>query len=70
MPRTVPTPASMAELVPPFIVELITGGTPTQPRCTAGSTSTPNDVVVDKPRYGAFWGTDLEQQLRERGSTP
>lgn len=27
----------------------------------------PTDLVVEKPRYGAFHGTDLELVLRERG---
>lgn len=26
-----------------------------------------NDIILDKPRYGAFHGTDLELILRERG---
>ena len=27
----------------------------------------PRDVILDKPRFGAFYGTNLEQILRERG---
>jgi ureidoacrylate peracid hydrolase len=27
----------------------------------------PGDVLLDKPRYGAFYGTDLELILRARG---
>jgi ureidoacrylate peracid hydrolase len=27
----------------------------------------PNDLIVDKTRYGAFHGTDLAEQLRQRG---
>ena len=56
----------MAELVPPFIVELYTEGSPTaelHPELDA----TPEDLILNKTRYGAFHGTDLAEQLRNRG---
>lgn len=28
---------------------------------------TPNDIVIAKKQWGAFYGTDLELQLRRRG---
>jgi ureidoacrylate peracid hydrolase len=56
----------MAQLVPPFIVDLYTEGTPTAELHDALDVA-PNDLIVNKTRYGAFHGTDLAQQLRERG---
>lgn len=56
----------MAELVPPFIVDLYTEGSPTAELHPALDV-TPEDLVVDKTRYGAFHGTDLAPQLRLRG---
>jgi ureidoacrylate peracid hydrolase len=56
----------MAELVPPFIVELYTEGAPTAELHDALDVA-PDDLVVDKTRYGAFHGTGLAQQLRHRG---
>lgn len=56
----------MAELVPPFIVDLYTEGAPTA-ELHAALDVAPVDLVVDKTRYGAFYGTDLAQQLRHRG---
>jgi ureidoacrylate peracid hydrolase len=56
----------MGEIVPPFIVDLYTAGTGTaelHPSLVVDDT----DVVLDKPRYGAFHGTDLEMILRHRG---
>lgn len=51
------------ELVPPFITDLYTAGAatalfPEDLEVAAG------DVVLDKPRYGAFHGTDLDLVLR------
>ncbi len=56
----------MAELVPPFIVELYTEGSPTAELHEALDVA-PEDLIVNKARYGAFHGTDLARQLRERG---
>ena len=56
----------MAELVPPFIVELYTAGSPTAELHPALDV-TANDLIVDKTRYGAFHGTDLADLLRNRG---
>ena len=56
----------MAELVPPFIVDLYTEGSPTAELHEALDVA-PDDLIVDKTRYGAFHGTDLARRLRERG---
>jgi ureidoacrylate peracid hydrolase len=56
----------MAELVPPFIVDLYTEGSPTAELHEALDVAA-EDLIVDKTRYGAFHGTALAQQLRERG---
>jgi nicotinamidase-related amidase len=56
----------MAELVPPFILALYTEGSPTAELHPALDVA-PEDLVVDKSRYGAFHGTDLAGQLRRRG---
>lgn len=56
----------VGEVSPPFITDLFTAGNPTavlHPELTVA----PTDLVVDKPRYGAFHGTDLELVLRDRG---
>lgn len=56
----------MAELVPPFIVALYTEGNQSaefHDDLEVGD----NDIVLNKPRYGAFHGTDLELILRSRG---
>ena len=56
----------MAELVPPFIVNLYTEGTETA-ELHDGLEVEPADIVLNKPRYGAFHATDLELILRSRG---
>ena len=56
----------MAELVPPFIVDLYTEGSPTAELHEALDVAA-EDLIVDKTRYGAFHGTDLARQLRDRG---
>jgi biuret amidohydrolase len=56
----------MGELVPPFIVALYTEGSPTAELHRSLDVET-TDVVLNKPRYGAFHGTDLETILRGRG---
>jgi len=57
----------MAELVPPFIVDLYTEGSPAAELHEALDVA-PEDLIVSKTRYGAFHGTDLARQLRERGT--
>ena len=60
------TGAVMGGLVPPFIRDLYTAGSPQwelHPRLSVDQA----DVILDKPRYGAFYGTDLEMILRQRG---
>ncbi len=56
----------MGELVPPFIVALYTEGAASA-ELDPGLVVDSRDVIVDKPRYGAFHGTDLEMILRDRG---
>lgn len=56
----------MAELVPPFIVELYTEGSATAELHPALDV-TPEDLIVDKTRYGAFHATDLAERLRRSG---
>lgn len=54
------------ELVPPFITDLYTAGAPTA-LFPEDLEVAPGDVVLDKPRYGAFHGTDLDLVLRSAG---
>ena len=56
----------MAELVPPFIIDLYTEGAATAELHPALDVA-PSDLIVNKTRYGAFHGTDLAEQLRSRG---
>ena len=56
----------MGKFVPPPIVELITAGTDAA-ALHSGLVVDTDDVVLDKPRFGAFWGTDLEMILRTKG---
>jgi nicotinamidase-related amidase len=56
----------MGEIVPPFIIGLYTEGAPTAELHDSLVVDT-SDVVLNKPRYGAFHDTDLEQILRSRG---
>src|SRR5689334_2300554 len=51
----------MAELVPPFLVDLYTAGAPTAELHDALDVA-PDDLIVNKTRYGAFHGTDLAEQ--------
>ena len=57
---------SVADLVPPFIRAFYTEGAPTAEIHDAVDVEH-GDVILDKPRYGAFTGTDLESTLRSRG---
>jgi ureidoacrylate peracid hydrolase len=56
----------MGQLVPPFIVDLYTEGAPSAELHDRLEVA-PTDVIVNKPRYGAFSGTDLELLLRSHG---
>ena len=56
----------MARLVPPFIVGLYTEGAASAELHDALEVHG-GDVVLNKPRYGAFHATDLELILRSRG---
>lgn len=56
----------MGRLVPPFIVGLYTEGADSAQLHDALEVGA-GDVVVNKPRYGAFHATDLELILRSRG---
>lgn len=57
---------SVADLVPPFIRDLYTEGAPTAEIHDAVDVEE-SDVILNKPRYGAFTGTDLEARLRSQG---
>lgn len=56
----------MGELVPPFIVALYTEGAEAAELHSSLEVDD-RDVILSKPRYGAFHGTDLELVLRSRG---
>jgi ureidoacrylate peracid hydrolase len=56
----------MPELMPGFILDLLTEGAGSAQLHDAVEVD-PADIIVGKPRYGAFHGTDLEQVLRSRG---
>ena len=58
--------ARTGEIVPPFIYALYTAGAETAEIHDA-VTVEDGDVVLNKPRYGAFTGTDLEMTLRTKG---
>ena len=51
------------DLVPPFITDLYTADAATA-HFPEELVVAPGDVVLDKPRYGAFHGTDLDLVLR------
>ena len=56
----------MGELVPPFIVDLYTEGEASAELHDALEVEA-SDVILNKTRYGAFHGTELEAILRSRG---
>jgi len=56
----------MGQLVPPFIVELYTEGSESA-ELHDSLVVDPTDIILSKPRYGAFHGTDLESILRSSG---
>ena len=56
----------MAELVPAFVSALYTEGADSAQLHDRLDVAA-GDIVVNKPRYGAFYATDLELILRSRG---
>ena len=56
----------MAKLVPPFIIGLYTEGAE-EAELHPGLAVGDRDVILNKPRYGGFHGTDLEMVLRSVG---
>lgn len=56
----------MTELVPAFIIDLYAEGSASAELHDALEVD-PADIILGKPRYGAFHGTALEQILRSRG---
>ncbi|MEU4603570.1 isochorismatase family cysteine hydrolase [Kribbella sp. NPDC023972] len=56
----------MAEIVPPFMIELYTEGFEAAELHSSLEVDD-RDVILSKPRYGAFHGTDLDLVLRSRG---
>ncbi|MDQ3897763.1 MAG: cysteine hydrolase [Actinomycetota bacterium] len=56
----------MGEIVPPFLVDLYTEGNDMAELHDALDVE-PDDIILNKTRYGAFHGTDLEGILRSRG---
>jgi nicotinamidase-related amidase len=56
---------AMGSLVPPFIVQLYTEGAPSAQLHDALYVAR-GDIILDKPRYGAFHATDLDLILRAR----
>ena len=56
----------MGEIVLPFIVDLYTEGNAMAELHDALDVE-PDDVILNKTRYGAFHGTDLEAILRDHG---
>ena len=56
----------LGELVPPVAAGVINDDAPTAALHPLMDLR-PGDIVVDKPRFGSFHGTDLEMILRSRG---
>ena len=56
----------LGELVPPVAAGVINDDAPTAALHSVTDLR-PGDIVVDKPRFGSFHGTDLEVILRSRG---
>ncbi|MEZ4297860.1 MAG: isochorismatase family cysteine hydrolase [Polyangiaceae bacterium] len=56
----------MGEIIPPVKQGIINKGAPTA-ALHAGLKVAETDILLDKPRFGAFHGTDLELILRSRG---
>jgi nicotinamidase-related amidase len=56
----------MGHLVPPFIIQLIADGADSAQLHDALRVDR-GDIILNKPRYGAFHATDLDLLLRARG---
>jgi ureidoacrylate peracid hydrolase len=56
----------LGDIIPPVKGGLIARGSPPA-QLHANLQVEPGDIVLEKPRYGAFHGTDLELILRSRG---
>lgn len=56
----------MGEVIPPVKAGMIAKGSPTA-AFHRDLKIDPADIVLEKPRFGAFHGTDLELTLRSRG---
>lgn len=56
----------MGEIIPPVNEGIIDKGAPTA-ELHKGLDVAEGDILLDKPRFGAFHGTDLEMILRSRG---
>src|ERR1044071_3652325 len=56
----------LGEIIPPVKDGLIARGSPPAALHSRVDVE-PTDIVLEKPRYGAFHGTDLELILRSRG---
>src|ERR1700719_471260 len=56
----------MGEIIPAIAAGLINKGNP-KAGLHPGIVVGPKDIVLEKPRYGAFTGTDLELILRNKG---
>jgi len=56
----------LGEVVPPVKLGIINKGSESA-ALHKGLTVDPRDILLDKPRYGSFHGTDLELILRSRG---
>jgi nicotinamidase-related amidase len=54
------------EIIPAVAAGIINKGNP-QAELHPGIVVGPNDIILEKPRYGAFTGTDLEMILRNKG---
>lgn len=56
----------LGEILPPVAAGMIDKGSESA-ALFAGLVIEPEDILLDKPRFGAFHGTDLELLLRARG---
>ena len=56
----------MGEIIPAIAAGLINKGN-SQAELHRGIDVRPGDIILEKPRYGAFTGTDIELILRNRG---
>ena len=59
----------MGEIIPAVAAGVLNKGN-RQAELHPGIIVGPNDIILEKPRYGAFTSTDLELILRNRGIDP